>query len=272
MDRNTIIGLGVIGLLLVGYSIMTKPQREAQMAERSRLDSIARVEQIRAMEAASQAEAALPFAETESAAVNDSVTLNRLSSELGDFANAATGTSEKVVLENENIKLSFSTLGGRPYTVQLKKYQTYDSLPLLLFDGDSTIFELQFFAENRSINTGELYFNPTIKKLTGEDGRSFQQLTMKMNISESAYISYIYRLFDDDYMLDFDMRFKGLDQYRTDRMEFKFDFYAPSQEKGYQNEAMYTTLYYRYHGGDVENFKSRSKKEIEDVTETTRIK
>ncbi len=57
MDRNTIIGLGVIGLLLVGYSIFTKPQREAQMAERSRLDSIARVEQVRAMTAAQEAEA-----------------------------------------------------------------------------------------------------------------------------------------------------------------------------------------------------------------------
>ena len=55
MDRNTIIGLGVIGLLLVGYSIFTKPQREAQMAERSRLDSIARVEQVRAMAAAQNA-------------------------------------------------------------------------------------------------------------------------------------------------------------------------------------------------------------------------
>jgi YidC/Oxa1 family membrane protein insertase len=251
---------------------MTKPQREAQMEERARLDSIARVEQIRSMEAVRQAEAAIPLTETAGNAENDSVSMNRLASELGDFANAATGTSEMVVLENSNVKLSFSTLGGRPYTVQLKKYQTHDSLPLYLFDGDSTIFALQFFAENRSINTGELYFNPSIENLTAEDGRSFQQLTMEMVISESASISYIYRLFDNDYMLDFDMRFKGLDQYRTDRMEFKFDFYTPSQEKGYQNEAMYTTLYYRYHGGDVESFKSRSKKEIEEVTETTRIK
>ena len=272
MDRNTIIGLGIIGLLLVGYSIFTKPQREAQMAERSRLDSIARVEQVRAMEAAQQVKAQLPANESGTGATTDSVSMEQLSGELGDFANAATGTSESVVLENENVKLTFSTLGGRPYTVQLKRYQTHDSLPLYLFDGDSTIFALQFFADNRGINTGELYFQPTIENLTGEEGRSYQQLTMKMDISETASISYIYRLFDDDYMLDFDMRFKGLDQYRTDRMEFKFDFYAPSQEQGYTNEAMYTTLYYKYHGGDVENFKSRSKKEIEEVTETTRIR
>jgi len=272
MDRNTIIGLAVIGLLLVGYSLMTKPQREAQMAERQRQDSIARVEQVRAMAAAAEAEVQRTESEIEGAISTDSVNLERLEGELGDFAKAATGTSEQVVLENENIKLTFSTLGGRPYTVQLKKYQTHDSLPLILFDGDSSIFALQFFAENRGINTGELYFEPSVENLTGEDGRSFQQLTMNMDISESASISYIYRLFDDDYMLDFDIRFKGLDQYKTDRMEFKFDFYAPSQEKGYQNEAMYTTLYYKYKGGDVESFKSRSKKELEEVTETTRIR
>jgi YidC/Oxa1 family membrane protein insertase len=271
MDRNTIIGLGIIGLLLVGYSIFTKPQREAQMAERARLDSISRVEQVRAMEAAQQARTQIVAQDSGSITISDSLSMDKLSGQLGDFANAAKGTSEKVVLENDNVKLTFSTLGGRPYTVQLKKYQTYDSLPVYLFDGDSTIFALQFFADNRTINTGELFFKPSIEKLSTDEGRPYQQLTMKMDISESASISYMYRLYDDDYMLDFDMRLKGLDQYRTDRMEFKFDFYAPSQERGYQNEAMYTTLYYRFHDGDVESFKSRSKKELEDVTETTRI-
>lgn len=272
MDRNTIIGLGIIGLLLVGYSIFTKPQREAQMAERARRDSIARVEQVKAMEAAQQAKTQVIQRDSAGNVTTDSVSAERLSGELGDFANAATGTAEKVVLENENLKLTFSTLGGRPYTVQLQKYQTFDSLPVILFNGDSTIFALQFFAGNRSINTGSLYFQPTVERLTGDDGRDFQQLTMTLNVTESAYISYIYRLYDDDYMLDFDMRFKGLDQYKTDRMEFDFDFYAPYQEKGHQNETMYTTLYYKFQGGDVESFKSRSKKELTEANETTRIR
>ena len=186
MDRNTIIGLGVIGLLLVGYSIFTKPQREAQVAERGRLDSIARVVQVRAIAAAQQAETQLSTNESGSIETADSISMERLEGELGDFANAATGTPENVILENENLKLTFTTLGGRPYTAQLKQYQTYDSLPLYLFDGDSTIFALQFFAENRGINTGELYFQPAIEKLTGEDGRSYQQLSMKMDICSNT--------------------------------------------------------------------------------------
>ena len=271
MDKNTIIGLAMIGLILVGYSIFTKPAREAQMEERNRLDSLARVEQIRAMEANRQ-HSEQQAIQVDKLEKGDSASMEQLSEELGDFVAGAIGEKEMVVLENEKLKLSFSTLGGRPYTVQLKDYQTYDSLPVYLFNGDSTIFALQFFAENRAINTGDLYFTPQIQSQTDEEGRSFKQLTMKMAISESASISYIYKLYDGDYMLDFDMQLKGLDQYRTDRMEFKLDFYAPSQEKGYQNEAMYTTLFYKYHGGDIESFKSRSKKEIEDVTESTRIK
>ena len=110
MDRNTIIGLALIGLILVGYSIMTKPARERQMAERRRLDSIARVEQIRAMEEAQrqQEERSEVQADTQ---VNDSVARQQLNNELGDFAAGALGTEEQVILENEKLKLTFSTLG-----------------------------------------------------------------------------------------------------------------------------------------------------------------
>ncbi|MFO7671280.1 MAG: membrane protein insertase YidC, partial [Bacteroidales bacterium] len=270
MDRNTIIGLALIGLILVGYSIFTKPVREAQMEETRRRDSIARVEQVRALETARQQ--SIP-AETllEPGMNRDSANMQQLSNELGDFASSAIGEAEEVVLENEQLRLTFTTRGGRPYTVDLKKYQTFDSLPLLLFDGDSTLFALNFFAENRSINTGELFFKPSVEKGTDENGRVYQQLSMTLDVSDNAAVTYIYKLFDGDYMVDFDIRLKGLDAYKTDRMEFNFDFYAPSQEKGFQNESMYTTLYYKFHGGDVESFKSRSKKEFEDATETTRI-
>jgi YidC/Oxa1 family membrane protein insertase len=271
MDRNTIIGLALIGLILVGYSIFTKPAREAQMAERRKLDSIARVEQLKALEDAQERREAR---ETDLAGASsaDSLAQQQLVTELGDFAAGAVGKEEKVVLESELLKITFSTLGGRPYTVQLKKYHTYDSLPLILFDGDSTLFALQFFANNHGINTGELFFTPEITTVTSEDGRNCQQLTMALNISDSASIDYVYRLYEGDYMVDFDVQLHGLDTYRTDRMEFNFDMYAPSQEKGFQNESMYTTLYYRFNEGDVESFKSRSKKEIEEATETTRIK
>jgi YidC/Oxa1 family membrane protein insertase len=271
MDRNTIIGLVLIGLILVGYSIFTKPAREAQMEERRRRDSITRVEQLKATEFLRQQEEEKATLEPEALA-GDSVAMERMRQELGDFAAAAVGEEATVVLENEILELTFSTLGGRPYTISLKDYQSYDSLPVKLFDGDSTIFNLQFFANNRAINTGELYFDPSIESATDENGRNFQQLKMILRISDAASVEYIYRLYEGEYMVDYDIHLQGLDAYKTDRMQFNIDFYAPSHEKGYQNEAMYTTLYYKYHMGDVESFKARSKRELEEVTESTRIK
>ena len=126
MDKNTIIGLAMIGLILVGYSIFTKPAREAQVEERRMLDSLTRVEQIRALESAQQrTQEQPPSAGNE--AVQDAASIEQMSEELGDFVAGAVGTKEEVILENEKLKLTFSTLGGRPYTIRLKDYQTHDS-------------------------------------------------------------------------------------------------------------------------------------------------
>jgi YidC/Oxa1 family membrane protein insertase len=278
MDRNSIIGLVIIGLLIVGMGLVNKPAKEAreieqkrQLTEMRRQDSLARVDRDRAAEAASLQQTSQSSTAISGGATQDTASKQLLTDRFGQFATNAMGEEEKIVLENDELKLTFSTLGGRPYTVNLKQYQTHDSLPLNLFDGDSTIFALQFFAGGKTINTGELYFTPEVKTLTDGEGKTFQQLTMTM-ASEVASVAYVYSLYDGDYMLDLDLNLKGLDQLGTDRMNFDFEFYAPSQEKGYQNEAMYTTLFYKYHGGDVESFKSRSKKEFETADITTGIK
>jgi YidC/Oxa1 family membrane protein insertase len=278
MDRNTIIGLALIGLLIVGMGIINKPAREAREAEMERRrtemrrqDSIARVEKTRAEEAAAMLGMQGPAAIAGADGTMDTASRQLLADRFGDFAAAAIGTEEQVVLENDLLKLTFTTRGGRPYSADLKQYHTYDSLPLILFDGDSTVFNLQFFAGGKAINTGELYFRPEIISLTDGEGRACQQLTMTLETAGSASLAYVYRLYDDDYMVDFDLRLKGLDQYGTDRMNLDFAFYMPSLEKGFQNESAYTTLYYKYHGGDVESFRTRSKKEFESADVTTGV-
>ena len=50
------------------------------------------------------------------------------------------------VLENEKIKISISSLGGKISSVILKEFTTHDSLPLDLFVADSSKFNLQFFS------------------------------------------------------------------------------------------------------------------------------
>ena len=54
-------------------------------------------------------------------------------------------------------------------------------------------------------------------------------------------------------------------------MIFNWDIWFPSTEKGYKNESMYTTLFYRYKDGDIEKFNARGKKDVSEETATTKV-
>ena len=149
MDRNSIIGLAIIGLLIVGMGLVNKPAKEAreieqkrQLTEMRRQDSLARVDRDRAAEAATQQQTSQSSTAISGEATQDEASMQLLNDRFGQFASNAMGEEEKIFLENDELKLTFSTLGGRPYTVNLKQYQTHDSLPLNLFDGDSTIIDI----------------------------------------------------------------------------------------------------------------------------------
>ncbi len=281
MDRNSIIGLVLIGLILVGYSIFTKPSREAMQEAQRRADSLAMVEQMREQQQQQQTQQQKQPQETDpgtSRTTTETVSPDESDQKLqqqeqyGDFASKLEGEKDFITMENELVKIRFSTLGGRPYTATLKKYQTHDSLPVTLFDGDSTKFALQFFADNKRINTGELFFTPTTPRSNIRIQNQEESLTMRLDISEDTYIEYIYTLRPGQYMMDFDIHMVGMDRYRTDNMQFNWEIFFPSLEKGYQNENNYTTLYYKYHEGDVEKFRLRTKKTIEEETAVTRLR
>ena len=279
MDRNSIIGLVLIGLILVGYSIFTKPAREAQMEAKRRADSIAMVEQMRQEQQQQQqqqsggADTTTRVDEPAAGMVSeDSSRHARQEQQYGSFAHSLEGERDYITMENDRVQLRFSTLGGRPYTATLKEYQTHDSLPVRLFDGDSTEFALQFFANNKRINTGELYFTPTTSRKNIRAMDSEQTLTMRLDIEPDTYIDYVYTLRPGSYMVDFDIHMVGMDKFRTDNMQFNWEIFFPSTEKGYQNENNYTTLYYKYHEGDVEKFKLRTKKTVEEETAVTRLR
>ena len=69
----------------------------------------------------------------------------------GVFADASVGEEKFYILENNLMKVTISNKGGKIYSVELKNYQTHDSLPLILFEGDKNSFGMSFFAQNRSI-------------------------------------------------------------------------------------------------------------------------
>ena len=214
MDRNSIIGIIIIVGILVIYSIINKPSEEEKERRQRVYDSLNAVRQEQAEKEMAQ-QARQDSIKSIPINTNDEETRQSLLQELGDFANAAKGVNEFYTIENELLKLTVSTKGGRPYSVLLKDYKTSQGQPLILFSGDSTIFGFNFGYQNRSISTNDLYFTPSV-----DDKNLFTQgesvsLAMRLNTDKNKYIEYIYTLHKEEYMVDFKINLVGLEDIST---------------------------------------------------------
>ena len=130
----------------------------------------------------------------------------------GVFANAALGENEFITLENNKVELKISLKGGRVYSARLKDYRTYDSLPLILFSGDSTVFGFNFFtSDNKAVQTNNLFFKPVSERRAYTVTSEPQSVRLRLLASDDKYIEYKYTLAPDKYMVDFDVAFKSME-------------------------------------------------------------
>ncbi len=198
-------------------------------------------------------------------------------SRYGVFAGAVQGSEEFIILENNKIELKISPKGGRIYSARLKEYTTYDSLPLILFSGDSTNFGFNFFtADNKAVMTNELFFTPEREKKHYLVESEPQSVVLRLlSGDDNSYIEYKYTLAPDKYSLDFDVTFKNLNNVlpaNQNSITLDWRMYIPQQERGRENEENYTTIKYKYYQDEVDGIRLRQNKEVEKVDLTTKLR
>ncbi|MCW0482902.1 membrane protein insertase YidC [Gaoshiqia sediminis] len=274
MDKNTIVGMVLIFAILIGFSYLNKPSQEEIEAARRRQDSIAQVEAERRQEAEVRiTEMATP--EVETLASDSSQLTTAAQDRFGIFAPAATGEEKFITLENNLMKVKVSTKGGKIYSVELKNYQTYDSLPLILFDGPENLFGLNFFAQNRSIRTDDLFFVPSVnqelltvggpevrkgkegnEEFNEEHGGDSQVLAMQLPAGDGGYLEYQYTLSHNSYMVGFHVKAVGMNNLissNTNYLNFNWAVAGPRLERKSQyGEDRYTSVNYKYFGDEVD--------------------
>ena len=131
MDRNSITGVILIVLIVVGYNALFPPVIEVEVETSDNNTTVILEEST--------------IEETNTNIVSDTTNLNDLHQRTyGVFAGSALGSDEDIVIENDVLKLSISPKGGRIVSAILKDYQTTDSLPLNLVDRDSSVFNITF--------------------------------------------------------------------------------------------------------------------------------
>lgn len=193
----------------------------------------------------------------------------------GVFGPTATGENDFITLENNKVELKISLKGGRVYSARLKDYHTYDSLPLILFSGDSTVFGFNFYtADNKAVQTNNLYFTPASDQKTVVVGSQPQSVILRLMAGDNKYIEYKYTLEPDEYIVNFDVSFKSMDDIiasNQNSLTFDWKMYIPQQERGRQNEEYYSTINYKYFQDEVTGFRLRQSKETEEKDITTKL-
>jgi len=251
MDKNSIIGLSLIGLLIVGYTIYTQPSKEELAALKLKRDSVAAVE---AQERAAIA-AAAQYSDTakETALVDtadaEALIINKKKEQYGEFSDATEGVEQILTLENNLIKIDVSSKGGRIKGIELKDYKTWDGRPVMLMAGDSGVFNLTLSAGNRIINTQDLYF-----QASGSRGNK-KNISMRLSAGEGKYIEYVYTLAEDSYLFDYKINIVGMqDVIAANASYVNLDWKESitRKENSLDNERASATVYYRFSEEDVD--------------------
>ncbi|MCX6255659.1 MAG: membrane protein insertase YidC [Bacteroidia bacterium] len=307
MDRNTITGIILIFVIFIGFSIYNnsrsnksyekavivaeshynKGELEAARSEYinalrykpNQPDAIAKINEINLKlgivpETQKVDTIASQKSKDEIPAIKSPVISTDIN-QYGIFAEAAKGENDFITLENNKVELKISLKGGRVYSARLKDYRTYDSLPLILFSGDSTVFGFNFFTgDNKAVQTNNLYFKPVSDQKSFVVSSQPDSVILRLMAGDDKYIEYKYTLAPDKYMVDFNVIFKsmeGIIALNQSSLTLDWKMYLPQQEKGRQNEETYSNVTYKYYQDDVTYLKKRQSKELEKVDITTKL-
>ena len=246
-DFNTIIGFGLIFIIIVWMMTNSQKETEKQQKAKATTDSISKAKAI----APKQQVATAVLDST----VTDSATFKKLQGSLGCFAYSATLPSAKenfTTIENELVSLKIANKGGYIVEAKLKKYEKFKKnsgqLVELIKDNNASLnLQLQG-RDNRVSDTKDLFFEPTLTKVGAN-----QVLSMKLKASASQYLEYKYVLSPDKYLIDFDIHSQGLNTVlnTAKTVDLEWDLKSFRNEKSITYENRYAEIYFEHKDGKI---------------------
>ena len=263
MDKKSIIGIAVVAVLFLGFAYFNSQQQkeylEQKAAYESYVDSVAAAARAAAPVADSLASGNGVQAEVAAAEAAAAVRERQVET-LGESLTAAReAEAEEFIVENDVMAVLFSTRGGQIKGVTLKDYTQYGprgkrDRKIEMMDPATARFGLSFYLKNglKNVPVNTLDYVFTAQPVVGEaDGA--KSVVMRLPVAEGAYLEYRYLIYDTeaperDYLVDFDVRLVNMAPEMANQTQIQIDWANTTfqNEKGFQNENMYTTLSYRF--------------------------
>ncbi len=270
LDRNSIIGFVLLGILMMVYLNWQNNNRQVLLeAEQARQDSLANLYSLKAQDSLLRLNQQLveglststPDAGDSAAdSIRQTARENRRAERLGLFASLANGDEQLYTIEDQHLELSISNRGGVVKAVRLKQYKDFRQNSLELIRPEDHQFEYSFFYEgNRRISTDSLY----AQAIPDDDGKGIR---MRFEVAEGQYFDQVYRLSDTAHLVHYHLEFSNFDQVISAAqpyLELNWNLDLRRQELNQKYERQMTKAYFKYADGST-GYKSRDGRESLD--------
>lgn len=290
MDRNTVIGLVMIGLILSVFTIVNQPSaeeikkqqqevalkekedQEAQEAKDVKKGKKIKVTSNELLEKPTAIGTLIPKTDANGKQISTEAglvyvdTITKRDSivapkNAASSALSADETGELIRLENEKLIIDFSTKGGKVAAVYLKEFETYNDYAKKTRKEkkekeDQKIKPLRLFGEGDAVN--ELVFplgNRTIK--TGDHlftivSQNDNSITFELDLGDGQKIQNIYKLKKEAYDIDYALHIEGFGgKVNPKNMLFNWETAYRRTERLFSEQRRVSTVCYNY---DKEGF------------------
>ncbi|WP_138476291.1 membrane protein insertase YidC [Dyadobacter bucti] len=184
MDKNFIIGLVLIMLMLIGYQLLVpKPVEPTPVAQVKKDASTASVP---------------------SSIAPDSTQLTPITNDTA----AVAAVAKDLVIETKDARVVFSNKGGVMKEVLLKNYKTYDQKPLYLIAENHNQFRIDFPTQTGDVRLTDQFFSTdaTDQTLAEKDSAV---ITYRIDLKNNQSIEQTYVVRGTGYVIDYGIKSNG---------------------------------------------------------------
>lgn len=185
MDKNFIIGLVLIMLMLIGYQILVPQPVEPTPVSQVEKQAVRPSEQN-----------------------NPSTDSLQVLSPNGD-SSLVVVAQQDLVIETVDAKIVFSNKGGILKEVSLKKYKTYDQKPLYLIAENHNEFDLELPTQTGNVKLTNLYFSTENKDQSLSEKDSVK-ISYKVDLKNGQSVEQTYVVRGSGYVIDYGIKANGM--------------------------------------------------------------
>ena len=246
MDKNTIIGLVMIGIILSVFTIFNKPSEEEIKAEKAKIELQQELREI------AQKEDSIRLIKNNEASNLDTTQDASIATNDSDEVDPKSTTSKElkgkiIRLENEKLIVDFNTKGGQIAAVQLKEYESYyeyskfdeEQVPLVFFKNGDATNGIVLPMKNGDLNTENELF--TVKS------QSDDRIVFQLERENQEVIEFVYTFKKDAYDIDYTINIKGFDGKVTPKnVMFNWNASLRRTERLFSEQRRVSTVCFNY--------------------------